>query len=502
MFDYLVVGAGFAGTVMAERLAADAGKQGPPGRQAARISAATRTTTTTSAGILVHKLRPAHLSHQLARRVRVPVALHRLAAVPASRAGLRSTASCFRIPINLDTINRLYGLSTDRVRAGALLRLGGRAARRRCERPRTWSSARSAASCTTSSFATTRASSGGSIRRSSTPASPRGCRSAPTATTATSRTLIRRCRSTATPGCSSGCSTHPNIKVMLNTDYREIVKAIPFREMIYTGPIDEFFDYRFGKLPYRSLEFRFETFDRRGLQPCAGHQLSRTSIRYTRVHRVQVPDRAGAPEDQRGLRISEGGGRPLLPGAAPGERGALPQLPGAGGTHPGRAFLSAGWRPTSYYNMDQVVAQALTLYTRLMGEQVRNRNRAVCMTTPAADATQGAGSAALRAARRRRDRLDRNLRPPPIVEEAVRLLVGVGELGVAEPAQQTDRVDGGHQPGVHRPPARWLSWRGRIPTRSGRRRQRHAAALGQDDRGGPSAGCLRAPAAARPAARG
>src|SRR5512140_275303 len=43
---------------------------------------------------------------------------------------------------------------------------------------------------------------------------------------------------------------HPNIKILLNTDYREVREVIPSREMIYTGPIDEFFEYRFGKLPY------------------------------------------------------------------------------------------------------------------------------------------------------------------------------------------------------------------------------------------------------------
>jgi len=49
--------------------------------------------------------------------------------------------------------------------------------------------------------------------------------------------------------------SHPNIKNL--TDYREIVGyTVP--EMIYTGPVDEFFDYRYGKLPYRSLDFQHE----------------------------------------------------------------------------------------------------------------------------------------------------------------------------------------------------------------------------------------------------
>ena len=38
---------------------------------------------------------------------------------------------------------------------------------------------------------------------------------------------------------------HPNIKLMLNTDYRDVREFIPFKEMIYTGPIDEYFDYQF-----------------------------------------------------------------------------------------------------------------------------------------------------------------------------------------------------------------------------------------------------------------
>ena len=43
--------------------------------------------------------------------------------------------------------------------------------------------------------------------------------------------------------------SHPNIKIMLNTDYKEIETLIPYKEMIYTGPIDYYFDYCYGKLP-------------------------------------------------------------------------------------------------------------------------------------------------------------------------------------------------------------------------------------------------------------
>src|SRR6266566_1143759 len=62
---------------------------------------------------------------------------------------------------------------------------------------------------------------------------------------------------------------HPNIKVLLNTDYREVEQWLPFRELIYTGPVDEFFDYCYGKLPYRSLELEFKTFHMPVYQPAA-----------------------------------------------------------------------------------------------------------------------------------------------------------------------------------------------------------------------------------------
>ena len=52
---------------------------------------------------------------------------------------------------------------------------------------------------------------------------------------------------------------HPNIKVLLNTDYQEVISDITFNRAICTGPIDAFFDYAHGAMPYRSLDFRFET---------------------------------------------------------------------------------------------------------------------------------------------------------------------------------------------------------------------------------------------------
>jgi len=51
---------------------------------------------------------------------------------------------------------------------------------------------------------------------------------------------------------------HKNIEIILNTGYKKIVNDIKFDKLIYTGPIDYFFDYEFGKLPYRSIRFEWE----------------------------------------------------------------------------------------------------------------------------------------------------------------------------------------------------------------------------------------------------
>lgn len=58
-----------------------------------------------------------------------------------------------------------------------------------------------------------------------------------------------------------------NIKILLNTDYKEVINEIEYGMLIYTGPTDYFYDYKYGKMAYRSLEFVFETYDREEYQP-------------------------------------------------------------------------------------------------------------------------------------------------------------------------------------------------------------------------------------------
>jgi UDP-galactopyranose mutase len=63
--------------------------------------------------------------------------------------------------------------------------------------------------------------------------------------------------------------SHKNITIVLNTDYKNLIPDMKFNRLVYTGPVDYFFDYRYGRLPYRSIRFESETLDRECFQKVA-----------------------------------------------------------------------------------------------------------------------------------------------------------------------------------------------------------------------------------------
>ena len=132
MFDYLVVGAGFAGATIAERLAAHAGKQMLIcDKRPAHRRQCLRPSTTRPASSM-HKYGP-HIFHTNSREVFDYLSRF-------TDGGRISIACCacvdgqlVPIPINLDTVNRLYGTNFTSVRAGGVLRVGRGAGRTACK---------------------------------------------------------------------------------------------------------------------------------------------------------------------------------------------------------------------------------------------------------------------------------------------------------------------------------------------------------------------------------
>jgi UDP-galactopyranose mutase len=73
-----------------------------------------------------------------------------------------------------------------------------------------------------------------------------------------------------------------NIHLLLKTDYKDVIKDINYSHLIYTGQIDSFFNYEFGELPYRSLNFDFKTYDNEYFQE-AGQINYPNNYNYTRI---------------------------------------------------------------------------------------------------------------------------------------------------------------------------------------------------------------------------
>ena len=73
-----------------------------------------------------------------------------------------------------------------------------------------------------------------------------------------------------------------NISLLLNTDYKDVIKQLKYKKLIYTGPIDYYFDYIYGRLLYRSIRFVFETHDMESYQKTASSRYP-MDYDYTRI---------------------------------------------------------------------------------------------------------------------------------------------------------------------------------------------------------------------------
>ena len=156
---------------------------------------------------------------------------------------------------------------------------------------------------------------------------------------------------------------HSNIKVLLNTEFQEAEQWIPYRQLIYTGPIDEYFDYCYGKLPYRSLEFEFKTYHMPVYQPAAVVNYP-NEYEYTRVTEFKYLTGQEHPRTSIVYEYPRAEGDPYYPVPRPENIDLYKQYKLLADKTQNALF--AGRLATyKYYNMDQVVAQALVLFKRI-----------------------------------------------------------------------------------------------------------------------------------------
>jgi len=173
---------------------------------------------------------------------------------------------------------------------------------------------------------------------------------------------------------------HRNIDLMLGADYQSIRNSVRYRRLIWTGPIDEFFGYRYGRLPYRSLVFRHETMDREWFQPVAVVNYPQDQD-YTRI--TEYKHLTGQRHDKTSITFEypTDAGEPYYPVPQPKNQAMFKRYEALADAVADTWFVGrlATYR---YYNMDQVVAQALAVYKRIDSalpapDTARRRGRSV-----------------------------------------------------------------------------------------------------------------------------
>jgi len=362
MFDYLVVGAGFAGSVLAERLAAGAGKRVLVVDRRPHVGGNAYDHYNDD-GILVHRYGP-HIFHTDSKDVfgylsRFTEWRHYQHRVLASVDG-----RLVPIPINLDTINVLHNSNLTsaelesyfqsvaepvverRTSEDVIVGKIGRALYEKFFRNYTrkqWGLDPSQLDAAVTSRVPVRTNRDDRYFSDAYQVMPRH---------GYTRLFERML-------------DHPNIKILLNTDYREVQKIIPYREMVYTGPVDAFFGHRFGHLPYRSLEFRFETVDRPKVQPVAVINYP-NEYDYTRVTEFKHLTGQEHAKSTLVYEYPKDEGDPYYPVPRPENAILYQRYEKLAQATTGVHFVGR-LATYKYYNLDQVVAQALTLCAKIAG---------------------------------------------------------------------------------------------------------------------------------------
>lgn len=361
-FDVLVVGAGFAGAVMAERLAADGGqrvlvidrRQHIGGNAFDELDAA---------GVLIHRYGP-HIFHTNSDEVFAYLSRFTSWRPYEHRVLAQAKGHLVPMPINRTTLETLYGVDLPDDQAAAaflaeraepvspvvtsedvVVNAVGRDLYETFFRGYTrkqWGMDPSELDKTVTSRVPTRTDRDDRYFQDKHQAMPRNGYAAMFA-----RIL-----------------DHPLITVRTGTEFADLDPATLADHVVYTGPIDEYFGHRFGKLPYRSLTFRHETIATESFQPAAVVNYPAEDVPYTRITEYKKLTGQQHPATSVSYEYPTADGDPYYPIPRPDNQALFQRYEKLARETEGVTFVGrlANYR---YYNMDQVVGQALATYRRM-----------------------------------------------------------------------------------------------------------------------------------------
>ena len=354
-YDVLVVGAGYAGSVCAERLAS-------AGRRVLVIDrrphiGGNAYDELDEHGVLIHPYGP-HIFHTNAQRVFDYLSRFTKWRFYEHRVLAEVDGDLLPIPINRTTINRLYGLSLDE-----------KGVRRFFEEVReAREPVRTSEDVVLSSVGPdlcdkffrgyTAKQWGLDLSELSAGVAAR----IPTRTNDDDRYFSDSFQFMPADGYTrmfAAMLDHPNIEVRVGVDFAEVKDTVEYGHMVYTGPVDAFYGHRFGKLPYRSLEFRHEHLvDVERFQE-VGTVNYPTTEAFTRITEFKHLTGQQAAGTSLVREYPQAEGDPYYPVPRPENEALFKQYQALADAEERVTFVGrlAQYR---YYNMDQVVAAALS----------------------------------------------------------------------------------------------------------------------------------------------
>jgi UDP-galactopyranose mutase len=157
---------------------------------------------------------------------------------------------------------------------------------------------------------------------------------------------------------------HPRIRVLLDCPFQEVRRLVrPRRATVYSGAIDEYFEHRLGRLPYRSLKFEWATHSGDYIQPCVQINYPNEHL-YTRSVEIKHVTGQKHPETVVSYETPCATGEPFYPVPRT-ENTALYlryQQLAEEETRRRRVFFCGRLAQYRYFNTDEVVLEALKCF--------------------------------------------------------------------------------------------------------------------------------------------
>jgi UDP-galactopyranose mutase len=361
-YDFLIVGAGFAGSVCAERLA-NAGKSVLlidkrdhfGGNAHDRFD---------EHGVLVHPYGP-HIFHTNAKRIFEYLSQFTHWRFYEHRVRAQVNGGLYPIPINRTTINRLYGLNLSEDEVKSYLDKVKMPRERISTSEDVVLSSVGSDLCEKFFRGYTRKQWGLDLSELSAGVAAR----IPTRTDDDDRYFGDTFQFMPSEGYTALFArmlANPRIEVRVNTPLSEIGARGDFGHIVYTGPIDEFFDCRFGPLPYRSLRFEHKHLPEESQYQDVGTVNYPNDHAYTRITEFKHLTGQSHAGTSIVYEYPQAEGDPYYPIPRPENEALHKRYEALANETPNVTFVGrlAQYR---YYNMDQVVGAALTAAQGILG---------------------------------------------------------------------------------------------------------------------------------------